>query len=220
MQVQGKLSGHSRHFWPALVWAALAIACVSFGWCTPAFPACFDFSTGAPPVTEPLRPLTDQAIPRDESGTLPDGPVWAAVHGVIGQAIDAILKDLLAHRSTKSPRVNKMEIRGVPDPRYLDRQSVSFEVDPFPFVSVKWTETWAFYLSKGTAQRPERIVISYEKVAGTSHISHLCGNYLLKTKGDRMTEVFIYEEAQATGRSQQDTLRGLEGNLQSFRDLK
>jgi len=197
----------------------MTVAAAMLG-CTSAFASCFDLSSGAAPIDEPLRPLTAQAIPHDESGKLPDGPVWAAVHAEINQPMNKILKDLVAHQSTRSSRVNKMSITSVPDPRYFLRQNVQFKVDPFLFVSVKWTEMWAFFRSKATAHDPERVVVSYEKVKGTSHIEHLCGNYVLEKLGDNKTDVFVYEEAKATGRSEQDTLKGLEGNLQSLRALK
>ena len=65
-----------------------------------------------------------------------------------------------------------------------------------------------------------RIVISYEKTEGTSHIQHLCGSYVLQRTADDKSDVFIYEEAKADRRSQKDTLDGLKGNLTALDRLK
>jgi hypothetical protein len=199
----------------------LAISAVCFLAGNQAFANCFDFST---PITEPMR----APVSKDESGKLPDSNPgdkpgetwdWAGVHALVNQPLDAILQDLLAHRSTKSSRVNHMDIRALPDPRYLAKQEVSFEVDPFPLIKVKWKEIWGFMVTQGTRENPERVVISYEKTDGTSHISHLCGNYVLEKKDDASTDIFIYEEAKATGREEKDTLNGLKGNMESFRRM-
>ena len=171
---------------------------------TPAFGGCFDFSTR---ITDPLHNPTNS----DQSGKLPQGRDWAAVRGTVHPSIETILKDLVAHGTTKSSRVNKMEIKDLKDPHYLAKQEVHFEVDPFPFVTVKWTEMWAFAVTNAAADHLVRVVVSYEKTEGTSHIEHLCGNYVLDRLPDGQTDVFIYEEAKATGRNEKDTLDGLRG---------
>jgi hypothetical protein len=173
---------------------------------------CFDFSAQ---ITEPKHIL----VTTDQSGNLAENLFWAAVRGDVSQPIQVLLKDLEDHRSTRSSRIDKMEIKDLKDPNYLIKQEVHSEVDPFPFVKVEWTEIWGFAVTQGTPDHPERVVISYEKTEGTSHIEHLCGSYVLQKKGDGNTDVFIYEEAKATGRSEKDTLQGLQGNLAAFRKL-
>jgi hypothetical protein len=104
------------------------------------------------------------------------------------------------------------------DPNFLLKQVVHNEVDPFPFVTVKWSEEWAFSLLEGTASEPKKILISYEKIDGTTHIKHLCGNILITADSDSSkSHVFLYEEAEATGRSQEDTVKGLKGTLEAIR---
>lgn len=104
------------------------------------------------------------------------------------------------------------------DPNFLLKQIVHNEVDPFPFVTVKWTDEWAFSLLAGTFGDPKKILISYEKIEGTTHIKHLCGNILITAdSGSSKSHVFLYEEAEATGRSQEDTVKGLKGTLDSIR---
>ncbi len=135
--------------------------------------------------------------------------VWAAVQGESGRPVSALLKELLSHETTRAGKVTKMEITPHEDRNFLARQSVRFEVDPMPFVSVDWTETWAFSLLSGRASEPREILGSYEKVDGTSHIEHLCGNFLITRARPSKSRIYIYEEAQATGRSEDDTLNGI-----------
>lgn len=205
MQVQEKMGETAKNL--ILIWVTYLLAAPL------ACAGCFDFSTR---ISDPLHaPVT-----ANQSGKLPKGYDWAAVTGTVNQPIEAVLKDLIAHGTTKSSRVNKMNIKNLDDPRYLAKQEVQFEVDPFPFVSVKWKEIWAFNLTQGPAEHPEKIVISYEKVEGTSHIEHLCGNYVLERAPDNKTGVSIYEEGKSTGRSEKDTLDGLKGNLRGLGQLK
>ncbi len=178
----------------------------------PAWAGCFDFST---PIETPLHKPTNT----NASGVLPQGWVWATVNGSVRSDLMTILADLYAHGTTKSSRVNKMKIVEQKDPRFLAKHEAHFEVDPFPFVSVKWTETWAFTVLEGTREHPSKVLVSYEKTDGTSHIEHLCGNYLLESQGAG-TNVFIYEEAKATNRSEKDTIDGLKGNLKALDALK
>jgi hypothetical protein len=217
MQLQEKLGETTRfcrHWWVTLgLLGGLFGACLNASADSSSGSRCFDFSKV---ITDPLRNPTNS----DRSGTLPQGYSWASVRETVHPDLDRILKDLIAHGTTKSPRVNKMEIKDLKDPRYLAKQEVQFEVDPFVFVTVKWTETWAFAVTNGPQDHPMRVVISYEKTDGTSHIEHLCGSYVLERQKDGQTDVYIYEEAKATGRNEKDTLNGLKGNLKAFNQLK
>ena len=97
------------------------------------------------------------------------------------------------------------------------RQKVDYTINPFLFIHLKWTEDWAFSLTRGTLAQPEQITTFYQKSEGTSHIQHLCGAIVLQKKNDAHTDVFIYEEAKATGRSEGDTLRGVEATIVTLR---
>src|SRR6185312_16262971 len=108
MQVQekmGEMAKFSRH---SAVTLALLMGLVSQS----ALGACFDFNSR---ISDPLRTPTNT----DRSGTLPQGWVWATTRGVVNAPIEKVLQDLKTHGTTKSSRVNKMEIKDIPDPRYL-----------------------------------------------------------------------------------------------------
>ena len=138
------------------------------------------------------------------------------VRGDAAKPVLEAIAALLDHNTTKSGRVDGMDVIELDDPRYLARHEVHFSIKPFPFVEVEWTEDWAYTLLEGTPSDPVRALISYEKIKGTSHIEHLCGSILVQKRGPRESDIFIYEEAKATGRSAEDTVKGLKGTLASI----
>jgi hypothetical protein len=187
--------------------------------------SCFDFATRVVyPLKErafiPLPPRSGNGEPGNiaiRSGKMPSGIGWGAVRGEVKKSLNDLIKNLREHESTKSPRVSKMEITPIEDPKYLLRQNVAFEVDPFPLMSVKWTEVWVFSLLQGEPEDPQMVLVSYQKSEGTSYIRHLCGNYQLEKRSPDVTDVYIYEEADATSRSEQDTVNDIRRTLEAFR---
>jgi hypothetical protein len=91
-------------------------------------------------------------------------------------------------------------------------------IKPVFFITIEWSEEWGFALKQGTVDKPEAIVISYQKTEGTSHIKHLCGNIYLQSLSATSTGVFIYEEVQADRRTSKDVLNGLTGTLRTLRE--
>lgn len=183
---------------------------------------CFDFSK---PITNVLRPARNTSkieqsgkVSPSESPSKSKDEYWATVQGPVSAPLKSIYAFLSDRNSTKSSRVDEMHVDIEQDPQFLLKQVVHNEVDPFPFITVKWSEEWAFSLLEGTPEDPKKILISYEKIEGTSHIKHLCGNILITSELDASkSHVFLYEEAEATGRSQDDTLKGLKGTLEAIR---
>jgi hypothetical protein len=85
-------------------------------------------------------------------------------------------------------------------------------------MDLPWTEEWAYSLTEGTAQAPRRIVVSYQKVAGTTHIQRECGSYVLQARDGATTDLSMYEEVKADRRSARDTSdmhRGIIRNLRA-----
>lgn len=189
--------------------------------CLPAFgeesPRCFDFNTK---VTKPLGKMLPLKPGQDTSdlGDLKDGVNWASLRGTVKKPIKKVLDLLLDHKTTASPRVDEMEVAKVESPNYLARHDVKFLIKPFLFVKVRWTEQWAYTLVDGTPADPKEVLVSYQKVEGTSHIEHLCGSVVLRKLGPNETDVYQYEEAKATQRSAKDTLKGNIGTLKTLRE--
>lgn len=178
---------------------------------TPALAKCFDFNAK---TVKPLHAVTD----KPDSGKLETGQVWASTQSLIDKPIGQILKLLLDHNNTRSPRINEMDVEQLKDPNYLAHHLVKFVIKPFLFINIRWTEEWAYAIAAGTEENPSEVVVSYEKIDGTSHIEHLCGSIVLRKLGDAQTKVFLYEQAKATQRTAEDTLKGIEGTLKSLRE--
>jgi hypothetical protein len=82
---------------------------------------------------------------------------------------------------------------------------------------LEWTEAWGYTLVEGTPEAPLKIVISYQKIAGTPHIEHQCGSYVLWARDSATTDVALYEEVKAKRRSAEDTRDMHKGILATLR---
>ncbi len=154
-----------------------------------------------------------------DSGKILDSAKGDEVHfgaliGKIKLPFQSIVSALKDHNTTKSPSVNKMTIQvqnETIEPASPETHRVQFLIKPFPFVTVEWTERW-IYLPKASSA-----LISYDKIDGTSHIKHLCGQIFIKALSPQESSVYLYEEVQASRRSPPDTLEGIFGTLKTLR---
>jgi hypothetical protein len=172
---------------------------------------CFDFSKE---ITKSLRVRVYPGTSASGNGS--GSRHWAATRDYVSQPLSVLLNDLLNHRSTKGGSISRMRILPMDDHKFWARQIAEYEVDPFPFVTLSWEENWGFSLLKGGSEAPESVLVSFEKTAGTSYIQHLCGNIWLEKANPTLTDVYIYEEVEATRRTIQDTLSGIQGTLRSL----
>ena len=182
-------------------------------------PKCFNLSL---PIREPLHPPIPRIDGTDNTAfaTYPDGIDWAAARAVIRQPIEVVYARLLDHRNVKDMTRTKLETQVYQRPGLLEYHVVSIVVTLNVLLfkkTIAWTEEWAFSLAQGTPETPERIVASYQKLDGTQHISHECGNYVLERLPDGSTDISMYEEVKATRRSARDELNMHLGNLRKLR---
>lgn len=179
---------------------------------------CFDLSTR---VTAPRR--QSLALPADGSDASDAGRrgelVWAQRRGVVKRPIERLRAFLEDPRHFKDSKVDEMTLRPLPPGPLLTRYQVHSLVRPFPLVTVEWTDEWASTLIEGTRERPDTVVIAYQKVDGTSYIAHFCGTLVLKRIDDQTTDVAQDEEASITGRSHEDMQRGLAELVDTLRTL-
>ena len=197
--------------------AALATAASVSATELPAGP-CFDFTRK---VVEPLTPVIPLLPGRDNHvfGTSPGGVGWASGRVVLDMPVAAAYASLLDHRNVKDMTKTTITTTVVDRPDYLAFHLVKIVVTLralFLKMEVPWTEAWAFSLVDGTAEAPRRIVVSYQKVAGTDHIKRECGSYVLQAREDGTTDLSLYEEVKADRRSARDTRdmhRGIVRNL-------
>jgi hypothetical protein len=184
-------------------------------------PLCFDFDQRIDTPLQPPLPLVEGRASVD-FGTYPSGVDWASHRTVLDQPIGALHAKLLDHRNVKDMAKTTLKTTELERPGYLQFHMVDVVVSIRSLLvrmKVAWTEAWAYCLVEGTAEEPRKIVISYQKVAGTKHIRRQCGSYVLTARDDGTTDLSMYEEVKASRRSAKDTrdmhlgiLRNLRGS--------
>ncbi len=175
---------------------------------------CFDLRA---PVVAALCEAPRGAGDVLEKGARPDGTTWAALRGEVRQPLSSVLRRVLNHETFRDPSVDEVRVEQVEAPLVLARHRVRYLVKPFLFIEVRWTEDWAYALASGTVEQPEEVVVSYQKVEGSSHLHHFCGSLVLRRLGPGVTEVSQYEESRIDQHSVQDTVEGLELVLRRLR---
>lgn len=181
---------------------------------------CFDFSKK---ITEPLRKVSIlRDVPYPEvtrrSGRVIGNLYWGAIRGRVSRSVDSLVEELEAHETTRSKRISSIFIDPIEEPGFFARQRVHFKVEPFIFITVEWVEDWGFTTLDAAPKAAKSVLVSYEKTEGTSHIHHFCGSIVLTPIDPATTDVFIYQEAEATSQTQEDTLNGVTGMLKTLRN--
>lgn len=203
---------------PLLVGVAMGLAATTALAADLAGP-CFDLRGT---VVEPLSPPIPLVPGRDNHvfGTYPSGVGWAAGRAVLDVPIESVLARLLDHRNVKDMTKTTLTTTVLDRPEYMAFHLVDVVVTLralFLKLAVPWTEAWAFRLTEGAPLAPRRIVVSYQKVAGSGHIERQCGSYVLQARDDRTTDLSLYEEVKADRRSPEDTRNMHCGILKNLR---
>ncbi len=180
---------------------------------------CFDFAVK---VIDPLRPPLPRIEGRDNSafGTYPSGIDWAAARALVAMPIGEVYAKLLDHRTVKDMKKTTLSTTVLERPGYLDFHHVDVVVTLralFVKVKVAWTEEWGYSLAEGTRDAPRKIVVSYQKIAGSRFIKHQCGSYVLEAHDEATTDLSLYEEIKADHRSAEDTRNMHAGTLRTLR---
>ena len=181
---------------------------------------CFDFSQR---IVEPLRPPIALDPGRDNSafGTYENGVDWASTRAVLDMPMRTAYAQVLDHRTQKDMKKTELTTRALPRPGYLQYHLVDVVVTVRVLLfkaKVAWTEAWAYALVDGTEADPRKIVVSYQKVAGTRHIQRECGSYVLEAREGR-TDISMYEEVKADRRTARDTRDMHAGILANIRRM-
>ncbi len=179
---------------------------------------CFDFSKK---VTEPLKqpiPFKEKMNPITAQSETDEQIRWAALRGLIDQPIESVLQKILDPKNIKGPRNKNVEVSEHKQPSYFAFRTVAMTVHPILFLTLSWKEEWAYTLLEGTEKEPQKVLVSYQKTSGTSHIDRFCGSILLKKLTHKKSDIFLYEELKATRRSSQDILNGHMGTLKMLQE--
>lgn len=180
---------------------------------------CFDLrGTVVDPLSTPIALVPGQD--NHVFGSYSNGVGWAAGRAVLDVPIESVLARLLDHRNVKDMTKTTLTTTVVDRPEYLAFHLVDIVVTLralFVKMALPWTEAWAFRLVDGSPQSPRRIVVSYQKVAGTGHIKRHCGSYVLQARDDGTTDLSLYEEVKADRRKPEDTRNMHRGILRNLR---
>ena len=183
---------------------------------------CFDFRQA---VVEPLIPPIPLLDGRDNHtfGTYPTGIKWASARAVLEMPIEETYARLLDHRNVKDMKKTTLTTTVVERPDYMAFHLVDIVVRLrllLMKMDLPWREEWAYSLTEGTPKAPRRIVVSYQKVAGTTHIKRQCGSYVLEARDDGTTDLSVYEEIKAARRSARDTRDMHKGIIRNLRAVR
>ncbi|OGQ24107.1 MAG: hypothetical protein A2138_05015 [Deltaproteobacteria bacterium RBG_16_71_12] len=203
---------------PILLGMLLVIPSVALAAPAHAGERCFDLST--PLVAPPRASLPLPTAGGDASAAGARGDVvWAQRRGVVRRPIEKLRAYLEDPRHFKDQQVDEMTVAPMPTGPLLKHHQVHSLVRPFPLVTVEWTDEWSTSLLAGSRDRPDAVLIAYQKVAGTSYIARFCGTLVLTRIDEQTTDVAQFEEATITGRSHDDMKQGLADMLATLRAL-
>ena len=179
---------------------------------------CFDLSKSSITLLKPAPTKFEAGTDPSENGTDVSQNDWGKISGVVNKPIADLYQKLLDPKTIRNSDNTKVTVVPIETKDFLKKKIEKIVVKPVFFITVEWSEEWGFALKQGTPEKPEAIVVSYQKSEGTSHIKHLCGNILLQSLSPTSTGVFLYEEVQADRRSSKDVLNGITGTLRTLRE--
>jgi len=176
---------------------------------------CFNFEQ---PITKLVRKTI--ALKKNSVATkwakLRGDIIWSAGRQVVKQPILKVLNRVREPMLTRNKENTEVKVKRIKSPHYFDLQKVSVEVDATFFLTIEWVEVWAYKILKGTPKKPLKVLVSYEKISGTTYIDHKCGQVQLTAVNPGSTDVYLYEEIDASHWDEEDAVKshiGTIGNL-------
>jgi len=180
---------------------------------------CFDFSKS---IRTPLSDLPLAAGKKEEIkwGAHPSGGVFGEIRTVVERAFDEVKKEFDDPMFTRNRDNTKVEIENIKSDVHNLLQVVHVTVTVFAFVTVSWDEKWAVDILEGGAKSPKVILYSYEKVAGTSHLTKKCGSIRLRKLSPKQTDVYWYEAVVSDRWDEQSAREHMVNTIQLFTSQK
>lgn len=159
---------------------------------------CFDFNSGG--LKAPAEPLAlVEGRLASAHGTQKDKSLeWGAARAVVPKSPAAIYAWLLDHRNWKDPAKTEMKVKEEARPGFAVFHRLESEVRIFAFITVSWVEEWGYRVLAGSATGPTHFQVAYQKTEGTGHIRSLCGFIEGKPSGPGATDLWLYEQADAS----------------------
>lgn len=177
---------------------------------------CFNFENK---LTEPLNPplVLKGRADASSTGSKKNGVQWGAVRAIVKRPIRELLKKFEDPYLTKNPKNTVITKKVMKSPHYLWIRKMHLEVKPVFFVTVEWDEQWAVAVREGKEAEPKSFIVYYQKIAGTSHIDHLCGNIVVTTTDEGSSDVYLYEEVKSSHWSGEDAAKNFQMVVKIFR---
>lgn len=151
---------------------------------------------------------------RDGGKLAAPGVHWASTTHTHSVGQNALIERLSDPFSIKDPKTQKVTVKlAEKDPKQpsLERfESRTIGMNPVFFVHIEWIEEWFF-----DRLTPKKMLISYQKRSGTSHMRHFCGNILIEELGPSMARLSMYEELDADYRKAADVLSSVQGTAKN-----
>lgn len=159
-------------------------------------PPCYDFTK---PISAPLRPLPKLEGTEDVfvTGTEKDDSFWTQAVGTVPGTVLDVVNWLRAHENWKDMSRTKLVTKTTYPKGFMEQQRLEVDLHVWAFINIDWVEQWAFTILKGTAERPEVALASYEKIEGTGHLPKLCGSVWISKLSPDTVRVYFYELAKA-----------------------
>lgn len=175
---------------------------------------CYNYDEGTlHPLAPPLVLLGEDSKSSGEKNSLQ----WATLRGKVNGNFDQLVESLKDPYTLKDKGRAEVKEIALSHPKLTLLKRIETTIRPFLFVSVSWSEEWAYLHERKT--QPEHFLLTYQKTDGSSHITRLCGSVELKKLSATQVDVSLYEEIKATGRSHSDVLKNLQGTIQTLRRI-
>jgi hypothetical protein len=156
---------------------------------------CFNFQAGeVKPLAEPIAARQNMPVTsRGKTGSTD----WGAAREIIPKKPVEVYKWLLDHHNWKDTEKTKLKIVEEKRKGLAAFHKMDLTVRVVAFITISWSEEWAYKILDGTPENPKHFQVAYQKTAGTGHIRSLCGFVEGKSSGEG-TDLYFYEQADAS----------------------
>lgn len=87
-------------------------------------------------------------------------------------------------------------------------------------IRIRWTMDWYHVIDRGSSERPDRIFINYQKVAGASQFKHWLGGVVLQRVTDNVTSVAIRNELRTVQSINKDEADAFDATEELFKKIR
>jgi hypothetical protein len=157
--------------------------------------------------------ISEKELPggaRMQKGSRAAAGAYAALQAIVDFPLEQVSDQLWNPANIKNPRNTRLQIEELASSSPAVRaRKLKINLRPFLFVNLDWKELW----QRRDVVVGESIRIDYQKIAGEEKLKHFCGWMEARKLGPSRTEVTLYEEIDAPGRTADDVAKGHVGTI-------